>query len=65
MWELLDSRLVAAEIARALLTSSADQAVRLLQAEAWTAWKEDSGVYDPDEEDFYCDDMTSLLIQLS
>ena len=65
VWELLDSRLVAAEIARSLMTSSPDQAVRLLQAEAWTAWKEDSGVFDPDEEDFYCDDMTSLLIQLS
>ena len=32
VWELLDSRLVAAEVAKALMTSTPGHAVRLLQA---------------------------------
>ena len=64
VWEFLETHLVAATMATTLMTSTPSTAIRQLQAEAWAAWKEVEGVADSDEF-FFCDDLTSLLIQLS
>ena len=63
IWEFLDAHLVAAATAEALMTSTPYDAIRSL-AEACEAWKEDEGVAEPNDF-FFCDDLTSLLIQLS